>query len=284
MSRNKPKIENSSFGKNTKTELSLEGYFGLPYLRVSSKRQEIEGTGLQSQEKRCLIGLDNLGVVLEKSFFDSFTGGGDFMNRPAMRDLLAHIDNNPHKKYVVIFDDLKRFARDTEFHLKLRIAFKNRGVVLKCLNYNFEDTPEGMFVETVLAASNELERKQNARQVIQKQKARLESGYRAFTAPLGYSKQKDPKHGKLDVPNIDAEYIKEALEGFASMRFVHKIDAVKFLQGKEVISLKQGADKGTATFDKMLKEVFYAGYIEYKPWEVLRREGHHQAIISLETF
>jgi len=263
---------------------SLAGYVGLPYLRVSSKRQEIEGTGLQSQEKRCLMELSNMGIPHEKSFFDSYTGGGDFMNRPAMRSLLGYVDAHPHKKFVVIFDDLKRFARDTEFHLKLRLAFKNRGIIPKCLNYNFDDSPEGMFVETVLAASNELERKQNARQVVQKQKARLEAGYRAFPSVKGYTRIKDPIHGKIDTQNEFAIYVKEALEGFASMRFVHKIDGAKFLQEKGVISKKQNADKAISTFDKMLREIFYAGYIEYEPWEVSRRIGHHKSLITIDTF
>lgn len=263
---------------------SYDGYVGLPYLRVSSKRQEIEGTGLQSQEQRCRNELERLHIPHEKSFFDSFTGGGDFMNRPAMRALLKYIDDHPHKKFVVIFDDLKRFARDTEFHLKLRMAFRVRGVILLCLNYKFEDTPEGTFVETIFAAQNQLDREQNKRQVIQKMKARMQSGYRAFPALKGYTRVKDPLHGKLDVPNEYANYVVEALEGFASMRFVHKIDGARFLQEKGVISKIQNADKAIATFDTMLREIFYAGYIEYPLWDVERRLGHHRALISLETF
>ena len=34
----------------------------------------------------------------------------------------------------------------------------------------------------------------------------------------------------------------------------------------------------------MLKDSFYAGFIEYQPWEVARRPGKHQGIISEETF
>ncbi len=279
MSRHK-----SYASKSKKAELTTEGCVGLPYLRVSSKRQEIEGTGLQSQEKRCLLELERLQIPHEKSFFDSFSGGGDFMNRPAMRALLAYIDAHPHKRFVVIFDDLKRFARDTEFHLKLRTAFKLRGVVLKCLNYNFEDTPEGVFVETIFAAANQLDREQNRRQVIQKQKARLESGYRAFPAVKGYKRVPDLLHGKIDIQTEKAIYVLEALEGFASKRFLHKTDGARFLQGKGVISPEQSAEKASETFDTMLREVFYAGYIEYAPWEVVRRIGHHKPLISLETF
>ena len=279
MSKRKPRKQ-----FNKKNQIELSERFGLIYARVSSKRQEIEGTGLQSQEGNCRRLLIQKNITFERVFPDSFTGGGDFMKRPAMRELLEYIDANPHKSFVVVFDDLKRFARDTEFHLKLRTAFKMRDVVLLCPNYNFEDTPEGVFVETIFAAQNQLDREQNRRQVIQKQKSRLLNGYRAFPALSGYTRSKDAMHGKIDIQNSKAIYVKEALEGFASMRFVHKIDGARFLQEKGAISKKQDADKAITTYDKMLKEVFYAGYIEYEPWEVVRKIGHHEPLISLETF
>jgi DNA invertase Pin-like site-specific DNA recombinase len=282
MGKHKPRPQsNSSFGENT----SFDGCEGLIYVRVSSKRQELEGNGLQSQKKRCVEKLMSNNIPYrEEPFSDSFTGGGDFMRRPAIRELLAYIDNNPHKKFVVVFDDLKRFARDVENHIKLKYAMKSRGVILLCANYTFEETPEGEAMELVSAIFNELERKQNKRQVVQKMKARLENGYRAFPCVKGYTRVKDTRHGKIDVLNKDAPFVKEALEGFASMRFVYKIDAVRFLQEKGVISKRQSPDKAIATFDKMLQEVFYPGYIEYLPWEVARREGHHEALITLDVY
>ena len=149
-----------------------EGRVGLVYTRVSSKKQETEGTGLQSQETRCIGDLRTIGVPYLKTFPDSFSGGTDFMKRPAMREMLAFIDANPLKEFVVVFDDLARFARNVEFHLKLRAAFKSRNVMLRCLNYSFDDSPEGEYVELIMAGSAELFRKQNRRQVVQKMKAR----------------------------------------------------------------------------------------------------------------
>lgn len=53
-------------------------------------------------------------------FHDSRTGGGDFMKRPCMVALLQYLEEHPDTSYVVIFDDPRRFARDTIFHLMLR--------------------------------------------------------------------------------------------------------------------------------------------------------------------
>jgi site-specific DNA recombinase len=256
---------------------------GLVYARVSSKKQEIEGTGLQSQEGRCIDDLNSIAVPYRRTFPDSYTGGGDFMNRPAMREMLSYIDKNAHKKYVVVFDDLKRFARDVEFHLKLRATFRAYDVELRCLNYKFDESAEGRFVETILAAGNELERHQNKRQVVQKMKARLEAGYWSFGTKKGYRMQKDAMHGKISVPNgIEAKLLTEALEGFSTGIFVRPIDACQFLVENKF--WKQSAQKYVSAFIKMLKDPFYAGYIEYPDWEVARRLGHHQSIISIQTF
>src|ERR1022692_2646865 len=191
--------------------------YALIYNRVSSAQQETEGSGLISQEHRCVKYAESKGYIVERNFHDTITGGGDFMKRPAMRELLEYVDNTPNKSFVVIFDDLKRFARDTKFHIELRGAFNLRKTQVECLNFKFEDTPEGNFVETILAAQNQLEREQNRRQVIQKQKSRLESGFWAFPAPIGYSMQKVyGLTGKIAVPNDKVSFLKEALEGFAN--------------------------------------------------------------------
>ena len=120
----------------------------LIYCRVSSKSQEAEGHGLESQETRCRDYAKAKGYQVEAAFPDTITGGGDFMQRPGMKALLSYLDAIPQENFVVIFDDLKRFARDTRFHLDLRDAFRARGARIECLNFKFDDTPEGEFIET----------------------------------------------------------------------------------------------------------------------------------------
>ncbi|MEM6712483.1 MAG: recombinase family protein [Pseudomonadota bacterium] len=77
-------------------------------------------------------------------------------------------------------------ARDAEFHLKLKREMDVQGAIRKSPNFNFLDTPEGEFIETIIAAQGVLERKQNGRQVAQKMRARMENGYYVHAAPIGY--------------------------------------------------------------------------------------------------
>ncbi len=165
----------------------------LIYCRVSSLRQKKDGGGLESQEQRCRRHCIQKGYgEPEMVFNDSFTGGGDFMRRPAMKALLDYVISKPHKDYVVVFDDLKRFARDVVAHWELRHLFTKLGVTLESPNYEFkEDSEEGWLQETVNATFNEYDRRTNRRQVIQKQTARLQRGYWAFHAPKGYKNGND---------------------------------------------------------------------------------------------
>ncbi len=255
------------------------------YCRVSTKKQSGEGSGLESQEHRCREYATARGYVVEAVFPDDTSGGGDFIKRPGMVALLAYLDAKPFENYVVIFDDLKRYARDTEFHLKLKREMAARNATRDCLNFKFEDTPEGEFIETILAAQGELERKQNRRQVIQKMKARVEQGFAVFRAPVGYRYEKSKRGGKELVPNEPhASAVREALEGFASGRFGSQVEVKRFLEADPHFpkDLPNG-ELRQQTVVRLLEQPIYAGYVQAPHWGVSLRKGHHEGLISFET-
>ncbi len=258
----------------------------LIYCRVSSTKQKLEGSGLDSQEHRCRQYAAAQGYEVEVVFPDDASGGGDFMNRPGMVALLSYLDAQPNKNYVIIFDDLKRFARDTEFHIKLRREFQIRGARIECLNFKLDDTPEGKFVETIFAAQGELEREQNRRQVIQKMKARVEKGYWVFSPPVGYKYVADRGHGKILVRDEPvASILGEALEGFAAGYFETQAEVKRFLESKA--AFPKDTPEGEVRWQRVqriLSQQIYAGYVEAPKWDVSARLGHHEPIISLETF
>lgn len=109
----------------------------LIYCRVSDKKQKTQGHGLESQEHRCRKYAEERGYDVEMVFTDDITGGGDFMKRPAMRALLAFLASEPGQNYTVIFDDLKRFARDTRFHWDLREKLASFGARVECPEFPF---------------------------------------------------------------------------------------------------------------------------------------------------
>jgi site-specific DNA recombinase len=258
----------------------------LIYCRVSSTKQAVEGHGLDSQEHRCRMFADSMGYEVEAVFPDDVSGGGDFMKRPGMVALLSYLDAQRNRNpYVIIFDDLKRFARDTEFHIQLRRAFRLRGARVECLNFKFEDSPEGRFVETIFAAQGELEREQNRRQVIQKMQARTMVGYWTFKAPIGLRIEKVNGHGKLlvrDEPR--ASIVKEVLEGYASGRFETQSEIQRFLEEQPAWPKDRTGGVHWQRIEELLSQALYAGRINVPRWNIHNVQGHHEAIVSLETW
>jgi site-specific DNA recombinase len=257
----------------------------LIYCRVSSQRQVTDGHGLDSQELRCVHRAEYLKLKVAKVFPDEGISGGLF-GRPAMQELIAFLDAHPNEKFVIIFDDLKRFARDVEVHLKLKTELvTKRAVKLECLNFNFEDSPIGRAVETIMAATAQLEREQNAEQVKNKMKSRLEAGYWPFDYPPGLTNLKDPVHGKLLAPHEPkASIVRQVLEGFAKDRFSNQTEVQEFLEQNNFFHRHRGKKVHLEQVKRMLTNVLYAGYIEYPKWGVAFRKGHHDGLISIDTF
>ncbi|MGJ8527454.1 recombinase family protein [Maritalea sp.] len=257
----------------------------LIYCRVSGIKQAVEGHGLESQESRCRDYARDKGYLVEAVFPDDVSGGGDFVKRPGMVALLAYLKAQPDKNYVVIFDDLKRFARDTEFHFKLRRMFAERGARVECLNFRFEDSPEGKFIETIIAAQGELERQQNGRQVLQKMKARMQNGYWCFHAPYGYKFDNIKGHGKILVRDEPmASVITEALEGYASGRLASQSEVKRFLESQPIFPKNKRNEVPQQRVVEIFDRYLYAGVIHHPRWDINYVPGQHKGLVSLELF
>ena len=253
-----------------------------------SDRSQLRGGGLDSQEHRCRKHAELNGYEIERVFLESKSGGFSITERPAIRDLLAHVDANRHsgKNYVAIFDDHKRFARETEYHLLLRRMLRERGVRVEFLNFTLEETPENRFSETLYAAQAQLEREQNKRQNRERRRARLERGLHVTRAPIGYRYVPSPQGGKVLVPDEKtAPIIREALEGFAGNRFTSQSEVKRYLESRPELPIRRNAHGEIAAqrVVQILRHHIYAGMVAAPYLGISLRKGQHEALISFET-
>ncbi len=254
------------------------------YCRVSSDRQAKEGHGIDGQERHCRQYATSRGYTVAKVFKDEGISGG-VLDRPGIDDLLDYLDAHKADGLVVIVDDLKRLARDVVTHFQLKKLIASRNAILESPTHSLEDTPEGKFMETMLAATAELERNQNRRQVLRRMKARMEAGFWTFRPPPGYVYTTDTRHGKVIVPREpEASIIREALEGFATGRFPTQVDVKEFLLARGFDPWERGTTAYLDQVKRLLTREVYAGYVCYPLWNVTRRKGHHRPLVSPETF
>jgi hypothetical protein len=206
------------------------------------------------------------------------------MERPAIKDMFEYLDKHPAEKFVVLIDDLSRLARDVQVHIRLKVELKAREAELECLNMDLDDSEEGEMAELIIAVANQYNRKTNRRQVVQKMKARLEAGYWPFCYPRGLVNKKDPVHGKLLVADEPfAGIYKRAIEGFADMMFGTLEEVRQYInQEYKKAGIELECSYNGARL--ILSQILFTGYVEYKPWKVTRRKGHHEGFISIETY
>ncbi len=254
------------------------------YCRVSSDKQVRHGHGLDGQEARCRSYAKEHGYVVEKVFRDEAISGG-IENRPAFYKLIDYLEARKGG-YVVIFDDLNRLARDVGISRALKLAILGAGCKPACVNFEYEDSPENHYFETIVVATGEYERLKNKERVISRQRARLESGYWVFAPPKGYCYEKIAGHGKLLVPDEpNASLIREAFARFSVGELMTLTDVRDFLEEGGLRNRSEKPISPTVEEAKrILTKLIYAGYIEYRPWKVSEVVGHHEALIERGTF
>jgi site-specific DNA recombinase len=253
------------------------------YCRVSSEKQVKEGHGLQSQEKSCRNYAEYHGYEVMEVFYDEGISGGVF-DRPALQKLFTLIRGSD-KKINVLVDSINRVARDIVIHRKIMELVKSLGAELIFTNMKLEDTAEGHMLESIMAVTAEYEREANKQRVLRMMKARIESGYWTFGFPPGYKFDEVPGHGRLlvrDEPK--ATIIIQAIEGYATRRFLTQSDVRNFLQSKKFHHRGKPGVVHLEQVKRMLTQILYTGKIEYLKWGVLLRDGHHEPLISYATY
>jgi site-specific DNA recombinase len=243
------------------------------YCRVSTDRQMNEGHGIDSQEKRCKDWCIKNNHEVNKIFRDEGVSGS-IGDRPAVREMLEYLSKNPHT--IVVIDDIKRLARDVQVFLLLKESIQSLNCTIHYLNHSFEDSPEGQFIQTILAGAAQLERQQNARQVKQKMKSRLEDGYWVFNQIVGY-KYQIQNGNKILTQTDKAPIIKEMFEKLANLQLINIAEAHSFL-------ISKGLKMSKSQIYLIVQDIKYAGYIEYSKWGIPIIKGKHDPIISLDLF
>ena len=257
----------------------------IAYCRVSSVKQVVEGTGLESQETRCIEYAKYKKLDVIKTFKDEGVSGG-LIERPGMQDMLAYLKKHSKQQSItVIIDDISRLARGLDAHIQLRNAISSAGGKLESPSIEFGEDSDSILVENLLASVSQHARQKNAEQVVNRQRARTLNGYWCFYPPLGYKFKAVKGHGKLMMRQEPvASIIAEGLEGFASGRF-ETASEVRFFYESQPAYPKGG--NGKVHLQRVLDHfecVIYAGFLEVRKWGISLQPAKHKPLISFETW
>ena len=253
------------------------------YCRVSSAKQTTRGDGLGSQETRCRDYAQYRGHEIVKVFKDDMSGS--VTGRPGMKAMLAFLKANRKNPHVVIIDDISRLARGLEAHLKLRAEIGAAGGTLESPSIEFGEDSDSQLVEHLLASVSQHQRQKNGEQTLNRMRARLMNGFWVFAAPLGYEYDRAPGGGRMLVKKEPlATILREGLEGYASDRIGSASELARFFQSHAEFPRCRHDVVLVERATIVLKQILYAGYVSAPSWDIGVRKGHHEGLISLETY
>lgn len=263
---------------------ALEVQKAVIYCRVSSAKQMTKGDGLGSQETRCREYAKYKGYEVAEVFTDDMSGS--LTARPGMEAMLRYLRSHRRDPHAVIIDDISRLARGLDAHLELRRKIDVAGGVLESPSIEFGQDSDSVLVENLLASVSQHQRQKNGEQTVNRMRARLQNGYWVFAAPIGYRYERVAGHGKLLVRDEPvASILQEALEGYASGRFATQVEVKRFLERQPHYPKDlNGREVRNQRVYELLTRIVYAGYVESPNWGITLRKGHHEGLISFETY
>ena len=256
----------------------------LIYTRVSTEEQSEEGASIETQVSLCQKWAKTNNYTIADLFEDRGKSATT-MNRPGLQDLLLRIQEDKTIGAVLV-QDTDRLARNTLDHLTIRSLLDKNDVALISINQpQFDNSPEGKLMDTMVASFNAFQSQMTGRKVSKVLEAKARTGYYPFPAPLGYINAENPKptgvyDKRIIIPDTEkAPYMKQAFALYSTGTINGQALCDKLYE--QGLRSKKGGKLQDSMLLVYLKNPIYIGKIAYKG-EVF--EGHHEPLIDEATF
>jgi DNA invertase Pin-like site-specific DNA recombinase len=250
------------------------------YCRVSTSEQ-VENHSLPMQERACREYCLRNGFEVARIFVEEGESAKT-ADRTMLNELMGFASDRANCISHVVVYSIDRFARNALDFLGLRSTLKARGIRLRSVTQDFDDSSEGRMMEAVLAIMAQFDNDKRADRTKAGMQAIVECGGYPFHAPLGYRPDQKPYGGRsLPILKLDSErapLIRRAFELVAAG--TSKAEARRTVTALGLRTLR-GKPVPPQTFNMMLKKSIYCGRIELWDKDV---RGDFEAVIGEELF
>ena len=276
----KPDLRGIRTDRKRKPKVQAQKTGALVYCRVSTKEQG-ENLSLPVQEKRCREYCKAKGWEVLHVFKDKESA--KTTSRTEFKQMLRMCGTNDKQIAAVVFYDTTRFSRETSDYLAVRAILKSKGIETRAATQTFDSTPSGEFMETLLAAIGTQNNRERSERAVAGMQAALRIGRWVHRAPIGY---RIVPGAPVSQPNLvqdgeRAPLIRKAFELYAAGAG----SKAKVLEDVTVLGLRDtsGHPLSAQTFDKLLRNPVYAGWIMLPAWGIESR-ALWEPIVSEDLF
>ncbi|PJB48791.1 hypothetical protein CO104_00590, partial [Candidatus Collierbacteria bacterium CG_4_9_14_3_um_filter_43_16] len=253
------------------------------YLRVSSEEQ-VENYSLSNQESTCRKVAESRGLNILEIFREE-GASAKTANRPELIKLLEYCRKHKDNIALVMFYRIDRLARQISDYLTIKRKLFELGITLMSATEPTEDTPTGKFVETLLAASAQLDNDVRGARSSQGLYQRFRDGLPIGKAPLGYQNTTVGEK-QVVIPNeTEFQLVKKAWDlvttGTKSTREMAEIMnswGLRAVWGKKRYKLR------SQTVCRIFRSIIYTGVLKYDKYPNEEVVGKYTPMITKEQF
>ena len=249
------------------------------YCRVSTKEQ-VQNLSLGTQETRCVDFCTRNGWEVLRIFRDEGESAKT-TDRTKFKEMLAFCKSKQNAVNFVVVHDLSRFSRYMEDQVSVIADLENAGVRLRSVSENVDETAAGKLMRNIYGAFNQFDNDRKAERTKLGMQRAASMGRFPFKAPLGYLNVSS-QNGPNLIPDAErAPLIRKAFELYGTGTEAK----AKVLRVITSLGLKtqRGSSLTPQTFEKMLRNPIYCGWIVISSWSV-RERGSFAPLVSEELF
>jgi len=250
------------------------------YSRVSDPGQ-MGGLSPELQKELCQKWAKEKGYQVVGVYQDGGRSGTKTVGRDGLEDMIIQCQKEKVNAALVI--DTDRIARNEVDHFSIKNELRKGGTQLIAINQPLNDTPEGQFLETILAGANAFYSRLLGRKVRKSLEKKCQMGDWPGWGPVGYT---NVNRGTIEKPNnvieVDPEFgskVTEIFKLYSTNRY--SVDNLVEISYSIGLRSKNGKKLCRNVLYAMLKNVFYTGYFKFKG-ELYK--GNHEPLTTPEIF
>ena len=249
------------------------------YTRVSTEEQTAN-LSLATQGEKCRAYCVENGFEIVQTFVD---GGrsAKTTQRDAFQKMITFCTKRQNLIGYVVVQDLSRFSRNMEDQTKTMTQLTLAGVVVRSVMEDLDESSSGKLMRNIHGAINQFENDRKSEKTVTGMQKAASLGRFPFKAPLGYINiSAHVGHNLIPDPK-SAPLIRKAFQ--LAAEGVHKKTEILRIVTRLGLQTSKGLPLTTQTFQKMLHNPLYAGWVFIPTWG-LRYRGSFEALIEDELF
>jgi site-specific DNA recombinase len=259
---------------------------GLIYSRVSTEEQAKEGQSIDAQIKLCSQFMEQNGFTLASDGIYRDEGkSGSNTNRQGLQGVLQRVVEDKAIDAVFVLDT-DRLARNTLDHLSIKAILQKHNVKLVSISQPMiDDSPEGKFIDVVLAGANALQSQITGRKTSKVMEQKVKAGWWAGPAPFGYINSINPHStSNLDKRIVSpdpnkAPLITKMFEHYATGNF--SLVTITQKMASLGLTTKNGGKLQQSIVHRILRSPFYYGKMV---WRDKLESGKHEPLVEYDTW